>query len=202
LLSITLVPLYSIGCKYSKYYEVSSDGNEILLKNTSKYSIGRYTQCFNGSFLSNFKCSQCSSNCSTCHINKDLCLSCSNNSYALENGVCFDCYKKLTGCLTCSNTSYCLSCDVTRNFTSTPVNGQCVCPDYFYLTNNNSCIPCDSKSICKTCKSESECLSCNTQANWKQTPVSGVCVCADFYFNSFNKCINCDFYAACIECVS
>jgi proprotein convertase subtilisin/kexin type 5 len=79
-------------------------------------------QCPSDSFASSAQiCISCDSNCLTCNLSPDICLTCQNN-YFLYNQRCFDnlpsgvyaigniCYMCNTNCTACISASVCTNC--------------------------------------------------------------------------------------------
>jgi hypothetical protein len=132
--------------------------------------------CPRGTYYATEGCFNCAVNCSACHITIDTCTDCLNNTFALFNDSCLSCGLYLAGCLTCSSPHYCLTCDENSNFGPNPVNGSCICKDFYFLTNGK-CASCQPYAVCRVCVSETVCTECDFYKGYKQKPVDSSCVC-------------------------
>ena len=175
-----------------------------------------------------------STNCITCVASKyfvssnNSCVSCNANGYFISIDECLECHPTCltcngdlsTNCLTCSPGTYlsgsqCLECDPTCLTCNGPLSTNCLScpPGSFFLSSNNSCIPCNVNgyfvsgteclpcdSTCLTCNgpSSTDCITC--AASTYLVPSNNSCVSCNVnsYFISGTQCLQCD--STCLTC--
>ncbi|CAD8130867.1 unnamed protein product [Paramecium sonneborni] len=152
------------------------------------------------------RCFDCPSSCLTCtskidcqtcqptYTQSKLGCTCTMNQYE-DSNQCFNCPIECNQCL---SSTYCIECLISNN--RQLLNGQCICIDGSFLTNNNICIPicgdslivsgeqCENSSIlpykgCINCQArcQSSCLTCSTSG-------IGCLSCKDGYNRIDNLC--------------
>ncbi|CAD8130512.1 unnamed protein product [Paramecium sonneborni] len=152
--------------------------------------------CFNGYYLNNQVCEICNTNCLTCILSADKCLTCKlnyqiniknqcecKNGYYEQENECFECQYL---CQKCLSSQICEQCVQLPNLLL-DMDYQCKCANG-YFWDEKFCLQCDQK--CLTCQEDSiNCLSCAQSRILSKNR----CVCKDNYFeNEYGFCISCD----------
>lgn len=152
---------YSYNCieckdgyfKYNQYYDNtgycyacnSSYGSSHCSQCTSDCTESsrctfQCTQCEDGYYLKDGKCSSCDSSCKTCDgPTNQNCIECKDGLFLNDNGMC-------TGC-----DDTCVSCEGKSTFCTS-------CKSHFYLTSNGECKECSDS--CVECKDANTCTKC------------------------------------------
>ncbi|ELP86086.1 protein serine/threonine kinase, putative [Entamoeba invadens IP1] len=150
--------------------------------------------CKPGYYLSNKRCTECTtydSNCITCDSSR--CLSCNNSLVLSNDNRCVTCGVKYEGCTSCTQNA-CNSCSDGYYL----LNGLCVkCGVNCDLCTSTTCTRCNSNQltvlngICQKCNQRwTACTSCDQDSCF---------TCDTGYYRTISGCVKCGLY--CNQCV-
>lgn len=160
-------------------------------------------------------CSKCNDTCGECKDNMHYCTTCSNPSFRLYKGKCYDgfcpdgsfynsntnaCEACTSNCATCEGSSnYCKTCLIGYNLISDTHTCESKCPDKYYPASG-VCKNCPNE--CATCTATTTCQSCEDNYFLKINACVDETTCAEsgkkFADKSTRKCISC--YTDCDTC--
>ncbi|EAR98006.3 bowman-birk serine protease inhibitor family protein (macronuclear) [Tetrahymena thermophila SB210] len=175
------------------------------------------------------KCQKCHSSCETCQGQFNYCISCPENSFISQNGVCICkqnfifmstlgiCQQCHHSCNQCDGLQLddCLSCSslTTRVFVPKNANmknslGTCKCQQGYYDIGDSECQKCHYS--CETCIGQANfCMTCPPQKlSHRFYSSNGKCDCLPKYFEDVNNncvpcpydCYTCNLEKKCLTC--
>ncbi|EWS75296.1 transmembrane protein, putative (macronuclear) [Tetrahymena thermophila SB210] len=149
-------------------------------------------QCPEGYLNSNGICIPCNSNCKSCQISIDNCVSC-NDGYYILNNACLPC---VNNCSLCSSSTSCTKCQLGYFLEDSICKTQCQKEGFYQDYTQYMCLPCDAS--CRNCISGAfnKCLNCYDGYYLENDPQSQRCLpcnslCTQCFGASNSNCLRC-----------